>query len=118
MPEHNKYGDDAIVNPETHHEKSDVSVRALMLFIAIFVVFGFVTHITLWLLFKGLVHVEQRRQAGPVTEMQRPAAMSVPQNPPVLPPVDHKGTEATTPPNPHHHPSPGGRADAYPPSPR
>jgi len=52
MPEH--YRDDAIVNPETQHEKTDVSVRALMVFIALFIVFAILTHVAIWLLFKGL----------------------------------------------------------------
>jgi hypothetical protein len=93
MPEHYHHGDDAIVNPETQHEKSDVSVRALLLFIALFIVFGFVMHIALWLLFKGLVRVEQRRQVGPVTGMQRPADVAVPKDQPLLQPFEHNGQD-------------------------
>ena len=89
MPEH--YRDDAIVNPETQHEKTDVSVRALMVFIAIFIVFAMLTHVAIWLLFKGFVRVEQRRQLGPVTEMQRPADMAVPKNQPLLQPFPRNG---------------------------
>lgn len=93
MPERYHYGDDAIVNPETHHEKSDVSVRALMMFIAIFVVFAFVTHIAIWLLFKGFVRIERRRQPGPVTEMARPADVAIPKNTPLLQPFEHNGPD-------------------------
>lgn len=92
MPEQPHY-DDAIFNPETQHEKSDVSVRALMIFIAIFVVFGFVTHIAIWLLFKGFVRIEQRRQAGPVTEMARPADMAIPKNQPLLQPFERNSAD-------------------------
>lgn len=92
MPEQPHY-DDAIVNPETHHEKSDVSVRALMIFIAIFIVFGFLTHIMIWLLFKGFVRIERRRQLGPVTEMARPADMAIPKNQPLLQPFAHNGAD-------------------------
>ena len=35
------------VNPETQHERSDVNVRALLLFAAIFIVFAVVTHLVL-----------------------------------------------------------------------
>ena len=92
MPEHH-FDDDAIYNPETHHEKSDVSVRALFAFIFIFVAFGFATHFALWLLFKGFVNMERQRQPGPVTEMQRPADMAVPKNQPLLQPFPR--TDAT-----------------------
>jgi hypothetical protein len=93
MPEHDHYEDDAIVNPETAHEKSDVSVRALLTFIAIFIVFAFVTHIAVWLLFKGFVRIERRRQLGPVTEMARPADVAIPQNQPLLQPFQHTGPD-------------------------
>jgi hypothetical protein len=91
MPEHYHYEDDAIVNPETQHEKSDVSVRALLMFIAIFIVFAFITHISIWLLFKGFVRIERRRQLGPVTEMARPADVAIPKNAPLLQPFEHDG---------------------------
>ena len=93
MPEHYHYDDDAIFNPETQHEKSDVSVRALLILIAIFVVFGFLTHIAIWLLFKGFVRIEQQRQLGPATEMARPADMNVPKNQPLLQPFERKGAD-------------------------
>ena len=34
-----------IVNPETHHERSDVNVRALLIFMAIFIVFAAISHL-------------------------------------------------------------------------
>ena len=40
MPEHLPYDDDAIVNVETHHEHSDVNVRALITFFVVWVVFA------------------------------------------------------------------------------
>ncbi len=93
MPEHDHYEDDAFVNAETHHEKSDVSVRGLFAFIAIFVAFGFVAHFGLWVLFKTFVRIERRRQPGPVTEMQRPSDMAVPKNQPLLQPFPRTGAE-------------------------
>ena len=99
MREHPHYDDDAIFNPETHHEKSDVSVRALLLFIAIFVVFGFVTHFALWLLYKGFVRVEQRRQLGATTSMQKPADMAIPKNQPLLQPFPQTENGRELPPN-------------------
>lgn len=90
MPEHLPYDDDAIVNPDTHHEKSDVSVRALLWFILLFVVFAALTHFALFLLYKGFVRIEQRRNTAVMTNMQRPAEMSVPQNQPLLQPFPRK----------------------------
>jgi len=89
MPEHYQHEDDAIFNPETHHEKTDVSVRGLMIFIGIFIVFAIVTHIALWVLYRGFVNIERRRQLGPVTEMQKPADMAIPKNQPLLQPFPH-----------------------------
>jgi len=94
MPEH--YRDDAIVNPETQHEKTDVSVRALMVFIALFIVFAILTHVAIWLLFKGFVRIERRRQLGPVTAMQRPADMAVPKEQPLLQPSPRNGANGKT----------------------
>src|SRR6476469_4881331 len=86
MHEHPVYPDDAIVNPETHHEKTDVSVRALLWFIALIVVFAFVMHFALYLLYKGFVRIERGRNMTKMTEMQRPVDMFVPKNQPLLQP--------------------------------
>ena len=64
-----------IVNPATHHEKSDVSIRALVWFFIIFVIFGVVTHFVIWGMYKVLAGEERRRNTGPLTSMQRPADM-------------------------------------------
>ena len=93
MREHPEYPDHAIFNPETQHEKSDVSVRALLIFIACFIAFAIVTHLVLWGLYKGFVSVERRRQLGPVTDMQRPADMAVPKNQPLLQPFPRQGAD-------------------------
>lgn len=87
MPEHPHphYSDDDLFNPETHHEESDVNVRALIWFFVIFVVFGVITHFALWFLYKGFVKME-RRETAPLTEMQRPADIAVPKNQPLLQP--------------------------------
>lgn len=82
MPEHPQFNDDAIVNPETHHEESDVNTRALMLFVVIFIVFAAVTHVALWLLYKFYVQVGVGQNAmanPPLTSILRPA------DPPALP---------------------------------
>lgn len=71
---HPTYSGEAIQNPETHHETSDVDVRALMWFVVIFVIFGLLTHTFLWLLFKFYVRLERRpsQNAPALTAMQRP----------------------------------------------
>jgi hypothetical protein len=87
VPEHSHphYSDDDLFNPETHHEESDVNVRALIWFFVIFVIFAFVTHFALWFLYKAFVKME-RRETAPLTEMQRPSDIAVPQNQPLLQP--------------------------------
>lgn len=85
MPER-PAGGDAVINPETHHEKSDVSVRALVLFAVICVVSAVVIHFVLLFFFKSLIRVEQKRNTGTMTSMSRPADMSVPKNQPLLQP--------------------------------
>ena len=85
MPEHLHYKDDDLLNPETHHEESDVNVKALLTFFVIFVVFAFITHFLLWFLYKGFARME-RREIAPLTEMQKPADAAVPKNQPLLQP--------------------------------
>ena len=90
MREHPTYDSDAIFNPETHHEKSDVSVRALLWFILIVVVFSFLLHIVIYLMYKGFAGIERRRNTVKMTEMERPADLSVPKNQPLLQPFPRK----------------------------
>jgi hypothetical protein len=78
MPEHLPYDDDAIFNPETHHEKSDVNVRALLWAVVIFVIFALVTHLLLWLLFKGFAKLATSQNKPALTSMKVPESMSVP----------------------------------------
>ena len=75
-----------IVNPETHHEKSDVNVRALLWAVVIFIVFAALTHGLLYLqfnvyrkLFRG------KSNPPPLTAMVRPADASVPPEPRLQP---------------------------------
>lgn len=86
MPEHVRYEDDDLFNPETHHEHSDVPVRPLLVSLVIFVVFAAVTHLALWFMYKALVKGERARMEAPQTQVLRPADASVPQNQPLLQP--------------------------------
>lgn len=88
-----------IVNPETHHERSDVNVRALLMFVAIFVVFAAVSHLFLWLMFKEFAKTVRHRQSPPLTSMVKPADAAIPQQPRLqpFPNKDQKG--AMMPPN-------------------
>ena len=86
MPEHIQYEDDDLFNPETHHEHSDVPVRPLFWFIAIFIVFGVASHVALYLFYKGLVSAERKRMDPPQTQVARPKDADVPQNQPLLQP--------------------------------
>lgn len=76
---------DAIVNPETHHERSDVNVRALLWFCVIFVVFSAVTHLALWLMFRFFVQLERGNVRPQLTELARPASASIPTDPRLQP---------------------------------
>jgi len=74
-----------IVNPETHHEKSDVNVRALLWAVVIFIVFGGVTHLLLYMQFNVLRQKFRGASNAPLTSMARPADDAVPQEPRLQP---------------------------------
>jgi hypothetical protein len=86
MPDlHRTYHGEEIVNPETHHEESDVNVRALLWFVVIFVAFAAVTHFALLLMFKFYVQLERGNANAPLTSMARPPGTDVPQLPRLQP---------------------------------
>lgn len=96
MPEHIQYQDDELFNPETRHEHSDVPVRPLWIAIAIFLVFGVVSYLAVWLLYKGFVRSENERAEAPATAVQRPSDVSVPKNQPLLQPFPKTGNAGET----------------------
>jgi len=79
------YHDEDIVNAETHHEKSDVNVRALLAFGVVFVIFAAVSHFVLLVMYRQFVKYENKNQHVPLTMMNRPESMSVPQIPRLQP---------------------------------
>lgn len=83
--EHPTYSGEAIVNPETHHESTDVNVRALLWFVAIFVVFAAVTHLALWLLFRFFVQLEKGDVRPPLTAIALPGDAGIPATPRLRP---------------------------------
>ncbi len=97
MPENPRYGEE-IANPETHHEESDVNVRALIWFAVIFIVFAVVAHLVLGLLFHTFVKLERHRNTNQMTDIQRTPEMSVPQNQPLLQPFPKSTGTSTQPP--------------------
>ena len=88
-----------IVNPETHHERSDVNVRALLWFAAIFVIFAALTHVTLWFMFKHFATMARQTTTPPLTAMTRPADASIPQQPRLQPFPTLDQRHKTMPPN-------------------
>jgi hypothetical protein len=74
-----------IVNPETHHERSDVNVRALLMFMAIFVIFAAVSHFLLYGMFKYFAQMARNTTAAPLTDVQRPPDAAIPQQPRLQP---------------------------------
>lgn len=86
MAEQPQHPTGSVLNVETHHEKSDVNVRALIWFAVIFIAFAAVTHVLLWVLFKAYAN-RARHQVGapPMTRVARPADMNVPLQPRLQP---------------------------------
>ncbi len=96
MPENPRYGEE-IANPETHHETSDVNVRALIWFAVICVVFAVVAHFVLTLMFHTFVKLERNRNTNQMTGIRTPA-VTVPQNQPLLQPFPKSTGTSTQPP--------------------
>jgi hypothetical protein len=89
-----------VVNPETQHEKSDVNVRALLWFAAIFVVFGALTYGVVLLMFRHFAQMARNTTSTPLTEIARPADANVPQIPRLQPfPMKQAGGTTMMPPN-------------------
>src|SRR5438552_6516285 len=89
-----------IVNPETHHEKSDVNVRALLWAVAIFIAFGAVTHGLLYWQFhfyRGLFR--GKTNPPPLTAVARPPDAAVPPEPRLQPFVTRNVGGTVKPPN-------------------
>jgi hypothetical protein len=75
-----------VVNVETHHEESDVNVRALIWFMVVFVVFAAVTHVGLLLLFKFFRGMERGAAANaPISSVAMPRDADVPPSPRLQP---------------------------------
>ena len=74
-----------IVNPETHHEKSDVNVRALLWAVVIFVIFGAVTHALLYAQFHYFRVIFRGKTNAPLTSVARPPDAAVPVEPRLQP---------------------------------
>lgn len=89
-----------IINPETHHERSDVNVRALLWFAAIFIIFAAVTHLVLWVMFKQFASMARHVPSPALTEIARPADASTPQTPRLQPfPTKEARSSEMMPPN-------------------
>lgn len=87
---HIHYSDDDLVNPETHHETSDVNVRALIWFVVIFIILSVITHFLIHAMYRGLQNREGRRTSPPLTQVQRPSDADVPRNQPLLQPFPRR----------------------------
>jgi len=98
MPNLHDYHDEDIINAETHHEKSDVNVRALLAFGAAFVVFAAVSHFVLLMMYRQFVKIENQHQHVPLTMMERPESMTVPAIPRLQPFPAKSGPDVTIPP--------------------
>lgn len=88
------------VNIETHHEESDVDIRALLWFAAIFIVFAIVTHLALWGLFRFFVVLERGNVREPITAIAQAPNASIPAEPRLQPfPSQDPATKEPYPPN-------------------
>ncbi len=88
-----------IVNPETHHEKSDVNVRALLWAVVVFILFGAVTHLVLYMQFKYFRELFRGKTNAPLTDIARPPDAAVPQEPRLQPFQTRNAAGAVMPPN-------------------
>lgn len=89
---------DGIVNRETHHEESDVDVRALLWFVVIFIAFAIVTHVLLWVMFRYFATIARGSTNAPLTMVARPADAAIPQQPRLQPfPTKEPSGAAITP---------------------
>jgi hypothetical protein len=89
-----------VVNRETHHEKSDVNVRALLWSVVIFVVFAAVTHGLLYAQY--LFYRKWFRSSNnppPLTAVARPADAAVPPEPRLQPFATRNASDMVNPPN-------------------
>jgi len=69
MPDHD------IVNRETHHEKSDVNVRALAWAVVIFIIFAAFTHLLLYTQFRLYARHFRNEASQPLTMMAPPSTV-------------------------------------------
>ena len=72
-------------DPTVHHEDSDVNVRAILWFTAIFIVLAIVIHVGLWFLLKGFRSYERNRAITPVTEIPLTPDRHIPPQPRLQP---------------------------------
>jgi hypothetical protein len=86
MTEHYHYDENAIVNPETHHEESDVNVRALLWFFVIVVISAAVMYVGIYGVFRLFAKMENKAMASPsMTAVARPEGMNMPAEPRLQP---------------------------------
>lgn len=100
MREHPTYRGEEIVNLETHHEKSDVNVRALLWFGVIFIVFSIVSAVLLYLQFKAMAQLMRGATNAPITAVAKPPGSDMPAAPRLQPfPARSGQSGAVAPPN-------------------
>ncbi|HEY2093039.1 MAG TPA: hypothetical protein VGJ81_14225 [Thermoanaerobaculia bacterium] len=82
---HHTYSGD-VVNVETHHEESDVNVRALIWFMVAFIVFAAVMHVGVYLLYRFYRNMERGAAANaPMSAVAMPQDADVPPTPHLQP---------------------------------
>src|ERR1700742_881795 len=103
MPEHYHYDEGGIVNLEPHHKKSAVAVKPLLWSVAIFIVFGVITHFTVLGMYHFFAATENSKEKvnAPMTEIARPEDLSVPVEP-RLQPFPSKGANGEYTNHPNH----------------
>src|ERR1043166_8570383 len=85
-PSKHTYSGDVVVNVETHHEESDVNVRALIWFMVVFIVFAAVPPVGLYLLYRFYRNIERGAAANaPISSVAMPQGADVPPTPRLQP---------------------------------
>src|SRR5258708_18131344 len=75
----------AIVNVQTKHETSDVNVKALLGFVAVFIAFAIVTHIVLYMMFVYYRGMFRGETNAPLTDVVPVAGADIPAEPRLQP---------------------------------
>ena len=84
-------------DPTVHHEEKDVNVRAILIGIVAFVIFGVVLHFSLWYVWEAFRRMERKKDTTVISQVAGSETRQIPPAPHLQPfpeqPPGHRGTE-------------------------